>query len=318
MAIEFHCPYCTALIRVGDEAAGRQGSCPKCSTRLAVPSVEREPVPESDPAGEPDLTAPFHVPGLDPQQPPSPVSQSRRRQHRARGGALLPLACGGVLLLVMLGAWVLNDPTLFQGELAGEINASVVDVDLLSPRTIEPELVPESREAYEALVESLDEVTGRVRSKWMIVEFGAAEGRVVVSLEPRKGNRLIRIPLSTSPGLQSFADAQSGRLERRRREALAGEFSRLLARWQSSRDADEPFEAWPDFRDSVGLTALCGALGNHAVAVVGRQEHRCVFEVGGALFFVLPASVNQFELTGRRMPDGSVPFPVNFTISLPP
>lgn len=41
MAIEFHCPYCTATIRVPDEYAGRKGSCPKCSTKLLVPTIER-------------------------------------------------------------------------------------------------------------------------------------------------------------------------------------------------------------------------------------------------------------------------------------
>ena len=43
MAIQFNCPYCTAPIRVGDEAAGKVGKCPKCATKLRVPApvVER-------------------------------------------------------------------------------------------------------------------------------------------------------------------------------------------------------------------------------------------------------------------------------------
>ena len=92
----------------------------------------------------------------------------------------------------------------------------------------------------------------------------------------------------------------------------------MLDRWESKRQRDEPFEAWPEFRDSVGLTALSGGLGYHVVAVVGRQEHRCVFEADGALFFILPTTVGEFELIGRKMADGSIPFPANFTVSLPP
>ena len=43
MAIEFSCPYCTAVIRVEDTAAGKQGLCPKCQTRLIVPNAPRPP-----------------------------------------------------------------------------------------------------------------------------------------------------------------------------------------------------------------------------------------------------------------------------------
>lgn len=314
MAIEFHCPYCTALIRVGDAAAGRQGVCPKCETRLVVPSPRRETVSETGSVAD----DPSEISGFDPEQLPSPVIQSRLRQRRTSRSPLLPLACGGILLLVTLGAWIFYDPTLLQEELTGEINASVVDSQRLSSRAIGGELVPESEEAYRDLAGSLTEVTGRVRSQWMVVEFSEAAGQVIVQLEVRRGQRLIRVSLSSTPGLQAFADAQSGRLDQLRREALAGEFSRLLDRWESKRQRDEPFEAWPEFRDSVGLTALSGGLGYHVVAVVGRQEHRCVFEADGALFFILPTTVGEFELIGRKMADGSIPFPANFTVSLPP
>ncbi|HCK52778.1 MAG TPA: hypothetical protein DIC23_06140, partial [Planctomycetaceae bacterium] len=37
MAIEFNCPYCTAVIRVGDTAVGKKGTCPKCDTAVVVP-----------------------------------------------------------------------------------------------------------------------------------------------------------------------------------------------------------------------------------------------------------------------------------------
>ena len=37
--IEFNCPYCTALIRVPDNAGGGKGRCPKCATRIRVPKT---------------------------------------------------------------------------------------------------------------------------------------------------------------------------------------------------------------------------------------------------------------------------------------
>lgn len=43
MAILFNCPYCTAAIRVGDEAAGKIGKCPQCETKLRVPALPKPP-----------------------------------------------------------------------------------------------------------------------------------------------------------------------------------------------------------------------------------------------------------------------------------
>jgi DNA-directed RNA polymerase subunit RPC12/RpoP len=37
--ISFSCPGCAAVFSVGDEMAGKTGSCPKCQTRFAMPGV---------------------------------------------------------------------------------------------------------------------------------------------------------------------------------------------------------------------------------------------------------------------------------------
>lgn len=79
MAIEFHCPYCTATIRVPDEFSGKRGSCPKCSTRLIVPTIQPPPVQSTpdavgptDASGSvsvPDTMAVSDLPGVTPQSP---------------------------------------------------------------------------------------------------------------------------------------------------------------------------------------------------------------------------------------------------------
>ena len=81
MAIEFNCPYCTAAIRVPDEYSGKQGSCPKCGTKLIVPDVvPKAPVTES-PQTPPVAPAAYGQPPANPQpapqfaQQPPPVQQ---------------------------------------------------------------------------------------------------------------------------------------------------------------------------------------------------------------------------------------------------
>lgn len=46
MAIEFQCPYCSAVLRVPDTAGGKTGSCPGCRKKVLVPVPERPPVEE--------------------------------------------------------------------------------------------------------------------------------------------------------------------------------------------------------------------------------------------------------------------------------
>lgn len=92
MAIEFNCPYCTAAIRVADNAAGKVGRCPKCETRLRVPSPQPpdetssiEPPPEPPPATDPPAIEPpaptEPPPAAEPQattEPPPSVPPPRR------------------------------------------------------------------------------------------------------------------------------------------------------------------------------------------------------------------------------------------------
>lgn len=49
MAIEFRCPQCQKLLRVGDDAAGKQAKCPGCGAQVTVPSATAPPPPTGSP-----------------------------------------------------------------------------------------------------------------------------------------------------------------------------------------------------------------------------------------------------------------------------
>jgi predicted Zn finger-like uncharacterized protein len=103
MAIEFQCPYCTAMIRVGDDAAGKRGKCPKCATTLMVPRPQAPgsatgPVDGIDQSPDDDIVIPELVPEIQ-TGPQASVTSRVRRRRRKQGGLLFPLVCGGVLLL---------------------------------------------------------------------------------------------------------------------------------------------------------------------------------------------------------------------------
>jgi hypothetical protein len=66
MAIQFDCPYCTATLRVPDQAAATIGRCPKCESKLRVPVV---PIPGK--ATAPARAAKSDTPSSPPEQAPA-------------------------------------------------------------------------------------------------------------------------------------------------------------------------------------------------------------------------------------------------------
>ncbi len=69
MAIQFSCPYCTASVKVPDSASGKLGACPKCATKIRIPTIPTPPIAAPHPAAAPLVMAPFAMP-----QPPAPPS----------------------------------------------------------------------------------------------------------------------------------------------------------------------------------------------------------------------------------------------------
>jgi len=78
MPIEFRCSVCGKLLRVGDEAAGRQAKCPACQTAQLVPSKSSPPdydlAPPSSPQGPPRPPAPRNYPAPRPEFADNPYA----------------------------------------------------------------------------------------------------------------------------------------------------------------------------------------------------------------------------------------------------
>ena len=88
MSIEFRCPTCTRLLRVGDDAAGKQANCPQCGTILWVPSPSSAPVPPPQPSAWPGPQGPT-APPPDADNPyRSPAAGAFEAQPSGRPGEI--------------------------------------------------------------------------------------------------------------------------------------------------------------------------------------------------------------------------------------
>ena len=127
---------------------------------------------------------------------------------------------------------------------------------------------------------------------------------------------MVGVARGQAAALGRFVESQSSRRDGLRRDDLAEELGKLVFAWHAARTADEPFDGWTSFRESVGLAALVGGVGHHATAQTGRQNLPCLYEAGGALVFLVPATLDDFRLIGRRRADGSMPFPADFRVRI--
>lgn len=90
MPIEFRCPECQKLLRVGDDAAGKQAKCPGCGTPVNVPNATAPPLP---PVGDSPFGPPPSDPyGMPPLPPPLPAGDNPYASPSlgAGGGGYIP------------------------------------------------------------------------------------------------------------------------------------------------------------------------------------------------------------------------------------
>ena len=83
MAIEFPCPHCTQLLRVGDDSAGKTAKCPKCNGLAKIPGGDAPPS-FGPPAGS--LGAPLPS-SFDPPSTSSYGDASASKNPFSDGGA---------------------------------------------------------------------------------------------------------------------------------------------------------------------------------------------------------------------------------------
>ena len=83
MAIEFRCAQCGKLLRIGDDAVGKQARCPECGAISSVPPAGTRP-PDLDTASEPGPLPPSGQPG-SPFAPgsPGPVGVGQPNPYQA-------------------------------------------------------------------------------------------------------------------------------------------------------------------------------------------------------------------------------------------
>jgi hypothetical protein len=113
MAIEFRCPGCNRLLRVGEGVAGKRAKCPECGTVLIVPSPPPPPPPVPrglDPPTSEAVAAADYVPANE-QAVAVPVDGLPQKPGKVQAMAIMTLI-GGILAAIgpfsiLSWAWIM-------------------------------------------------------------------------------------------------------------------------------------------------------------------------------------------------------------------
>lgn len=309
MPIEFHCPYCTAAIRVADRAAGKRGKCPKCETVVIVPVLDAFRESRSG-AGEHTRRTPE---SFETAPPDSVAARVRRRQRRGKNW-FVPILFGGLLL----GALVVyyREPAV---KLEGELEAIPLDDPALPPVTIDASLFEVNAEDRDFVLQDLANTPQLLRSPgFMDVEFrGTPEGlEIRVFGSPR--TEFVAVNLSQDERLWDYVRRHATELDEPRRQEMKDALQKFASDWANAR-RNNPLGVIRDmlqYRNEIGLNATLGGIGYHVQAVVGGRTYRCVYQQDTRLYFLLPQGTDSFVLRGRRIQDREPKFPGTYRVDV--
>lgn len=340
MAIEFDCPYCTATIRVPDAYGGKEGRCPKCSTRLLVPTVVRPGASSPAVAGQPVNPAAVNpaapsgavVPGVDaagsPADPSSltfpdprrPVTTPSKRKGRRRPSRALVIGMPVLGFLILLGiiGYVV---TTLAPTLSGDLSAVRINNESVSRALITWSETGLDETQQATLREALRATPEVLTSELMTCRLIGTEDGISVQLTNAASTEWVAIETASDQGkaLGLWLRKERNTLNMARVAELHAAVKKYCADKLAQLDGSKVTLDAILIRDDVALNAGGGPLSFATQAVIGKRIIRCAAESEqGQLLVCVPKGTLAFELTGRAGKDGKILFAGRYNVIVNP
>lgn len=318
MAILFHCPYCTASIKVPDSAAGKLGECPKCQTKIRIPTVD---IPPPAPAtAAPPVIAPIPIVAPPPAEPqgfdfsklgaPSPrrdapAPYAPKPQSRGSGGLV------GILLALILiaiagigGWWVSQNQPVYSALATGIQVPSTQGIAVSVPWAAIN--VEQSRQP--PVIEYFKKHQTSLLNDMLKIEIAASINGLEIRATPQVGHQLIGVSPLANEDLKQFILSREGEWETARQAVLAQYGKDLCDNVLNAQLKGTKVANISDYRDVVVLNSLVKGVGRHVLASGSDQKlYPCIHEDReGKLFFVVPLKLRDFTIvkkTAEGLPD---------------
>lgn len=320
MAIEFNCPFCTALIRVPDSAGGGKGKCPRCARRIAVPKVSTKTAPKPP---DPEIAELFATANADVDQPPVtdavdsvtfataepefdsnapvdifapaprnpgqfPVQPTLQTLRSGSIASKLKRKKSGNAWLIPMGFGLILCGAVgwyvwkqYETErLVGDLIAETASDLDLTPAEISGSLFQQSPGELKPTLERLETAPVRIPSTLMFVKIGATKRAMTVRVNAGPKTKFYRVDISDDPGLIAYRKKRSFELEELRESELSRAATEFVNEYQQVIEKKVDPSALNEYRNSLALPALVRGLGHQVVAVYGQTIYQCVYEDG--------------------------------------
>lgn len=339
MAIEFNCPYCEATIRVPDAYAGKHGRCPKCDTKLLIPSV---PLPGQS-ATPPQLpmihTPPVAANGGGPLVPeglpvltngsvPAPddpfsvrpvttsVVRSRRRNARRRPSRTLVIGVPVICFLVLFGI-IAYSLTGSLPQLHGELTGRRLD-GLSLPKSVIPwSDISLNEDDRKILQETLTTQPESLASQVMACRLSASDDGILVTLSSQSESQWIVVNVAAEKPLAIWRRKEGPHLNRLRQDELQATVTQYAKDKLLKVNGEQIAIDAAAVRDRVALNASCRSLSYAIQAVADSTVFPCAAEdEQGQLYFCLPKSVKTFKIEGRTFSNGTLGFNGDYNVTV--
>ncbi len=329
--LEFNCPYCTAEIRVGLEAAGKVGRCPKCQTRIRVP--ELTDIPSSGPSATPQVPpmetlsdevliesrsplsgVPSPAGGVSPAplaaqpvgwtppvDPTSPIERLREKRRKGSPYAALipPLFFGAIFLVIGVVYWIWSQPS-YEGTMTGTV--------VISSYSLATDLAGQSYGAppqpFKSLMQELFQRPVDLRSSLINLRYMSDGQNLRILIRPGVDTKLVQVPLGDNKSIAKFYRNHQDELDGYRLDEMQRALKKLCADWTAASEAGRELETLPNYREKIALNAHVSGLGRICEAIVGNERYPCVEEdAAGRLMFLVPVATTAFKIRERPAAD---------------
>ncbi len=351
MAIEFHCPYCTATVRVGDDASGKIGRCPKCETRLRVPTIPgATPAPQTETSANPTLSpeSPSSQPSLptevsgesaaapseesvafpdlnapkDPQTlgqlPVVPVTDDPVTSKYIKRRKKKRMNLSGMIppllfggIFVAIGIWYFIST---KPSYEGELTGERLNPNQTIQIEIKSSDFQIDQKIFSQIVDEVRERPSAVRSNLVNLRFSAGAKGLGISLRPGSEADLVKVPVSQLGPVELYYQEQMSELEDARFDELQQGLLSLSKDWVNAPE-DEKNSTLPNYRKEVVYNSFVKGLGRICYANVDGLEYPCVHENSdGDLYFLVPIGTKEFWIQEREKIKGTPFFPSLFQV----
>ena len=249
-----------------------------------------------------------------------PGAVSSRLKKSKSGGEVWLIPAFFILLFCGVGGWYLWQQKFFSGS-AAELTATTAEILELPPVELGEAYFKQPPEELQPVLEGLEKAPIRISSNYAgavaQVQISATKLALTIQVTAGPGTAFYRVVLESDPGFANYRKENSLELEEILSSDLGRSATDFITEYRRIKEKKLDGRLINGFMQTLALPALAKGIGRELVAVQGAARYSCVYEDrDGGFYFLMPSGMQEFQVQGRTLEDGKVPFPGQYQVKV--